>query len=291
MEFELTIRRRTIRGEELDLIQTLIHEEGHRGRTYISEELCRLWNWRQTNGKPKEVAARELLRRLEAKGLLQLPARQSRGCVGHKPQLELGLEHNAQSLEGNLKSFHPVELRLAQDKKEKQLYVELIRRHHYLGHSLISGAGLKYIAYIQNKPAGCLGWSWAAWKVACRDRWIGWDEEQRQKNLPLIVNNTRFLILPWVKIPHLASHLLGKNIRVLSEDWQRIYGDRIVLAETFVDIGRFRGTCYKAANWTWVGNTQGRGKWDRNHSQQGKSVKAIFVMALSKDYRMRLLDG
>lgn len=291
MELELTIRRRTIRSDDIDLIQSLIREEGQRGRSYISKELCRLWNWKQANGKPKVVACRELLRRLEAKELIQLPARQSRGCIGHKPQLELALEYDVQPLAGNLKSYHPVELRLAQDKKEKQLYAELVQRHHYLGHRMIAGAGLKYLAYIQNKPVGCLSWGWAAWKVACRDQWIGWDEKQRQRNLPFIVNNARFLILPWVKIPHLASHLLAKNIRVLSEDWQRIHGDQIVLAETFVDIGRFRGTCYKAANWTFVGNTQGRGKWDSNHSQQGKSIKAVYVMALSKDYRMRLLDG
>lgn len=291
MELELTIRRRTIRASDIDQIQSLIREEGHRGRTYLSEELCRLWKWRQANGKPKEVAARELLRRLEAKGLLELPARQGRGCVGHKKQLELALGYDEQSIEGNLRSYPPVELRLAQDKKEKQLYAELIQRHHYLGHSQIAGAGLKYLAYIQKKAVGCLSWGWAAWKVACRDRWIGWDDRLREKNLPLIVNNSRFLILPWVKIPHLASHLLAKNIRVLSEDWQRIYGDRIVLAETFVDIVRFRGTCYKAANWTMVGHTQGRGKWDRKHTQHGKSIKAVFVMALCKDYRMRLLDG
>jgi len=167
---------------------------------------------------------------------------------------------------------------------EEALHNSLISRYHYLGYSQIVGPHLKYLAYIQERPIACLSWGAAAWKVSCRDQFIGWSSLTRSKNLFLIVNNTRFLILPWIRIPGLASHLLSRNIKLLAFDWYRRYRYAPVLLETFVNRERFSGTSYRAANWLAVGRTQGRGKNDRNH-QRALPVKEVFLYPLKKEFR------
>jgi len=163
----------------------------------------------------------------------------------------------------------------------------MIHRYHYLGNPSIVGAYLKYIAYLDGRPVACLGWGSAAWKVACRDAFIGWDHKAREANIHKVVNNVRFLIFPWVRVPHLASKLLAANARVLVHDWQAFYRQPVVLLETFVEKNRFEGTCYKAANWRRVGFTKGRGKYDYQYSYS-KSVKAVFLYPLRKDFREQL---
>lgn len=165
----------------------------------------------------------------------------------------------------------------------EKMWDYLVNTYHYLGNPSIVGAYLKYIAYIDDRPVACLGWGGAAWKVACRDAVIGWDADTRKKHLHMVVNNVRFLILPWIHIKNLASRLLSANIRILADDWRQFYAHPIVLAETFVD-GGFRGTCYKAANWIHAGDTKGRGKYDRYNQCRG-SVKAVFLYPLRKNFQ------
>jgi hypothetical protein len=167
------------------------------------------------------------------------------------------------------------------------LWDYLVDTYHYLGFPWIVGSYLKYLALVDGQVVACLGWGSAAWKVACRDNWIGWDQRSRQRNLHKLVNNVRFLILPWVRVQHLASKVLALNIRCLPGDWQRFYHYPISLLETFVDTTRFKGTCYKACNWIHAGLTRGRGKYDRGH-RCSEPLKAVYLYPLSRDFREAL---
>jgi len=235
------------------------------------------------------MACRELLRRLEQKGLIPLPPKKiDIDRRQKKPSLQ-GLPHETDLLTGRLKEFLPIDLRMVRGSPQETLHNSLIHQYHYLGYRQTVGPCLKYMAYVKERPIACLCWGAAAWKVASRDRFIGWSACTRSNNLFFIVNNTRFLIFPWVRIPYLASHLLSQNIKVLASDWYRWYHYRPVLLETFVDTERFLGTSYRAANWLWVGRTQGRGKNDRDH-QQDLPVKEVFLYPLKKTFREVLND-
>jgi hypothetical protein len=184
----------------------------------------------------------------------------------------------------SLQELGPIDIRMVRATPWEPLYKGLLAAYHYLGYCRTVGEHLHYIAFHQDRPLTCMGWGAAAWKVLCRDQFIGWSPSTRSKNLWFIVNNSRFLILPWVRIPHLASHLLSQNIKVLPSDWYQWYHYRPVLLETFVEAERFAGTSYKAANWIRVGTTQGRGKNDRHH-QNPVAVKEVFLYPLQKDFR------
>jgi len=284
MEQDLVIRGRQVTSQDIDLIRSLIDQHQEQGRTFISRELCRIWNWQQPNGALKDMACRELLRRLDQKGLIHLPVKKI-DVNRRRKRLSLHpLSPDIHPLTGKLKEFLPIELKMVRGSPEEALHNSLISRYHYLGYGQIVGPHLKYLAYIQERPIACLSWGAAAWKVSCRDQFIGWSPCARSKNLSLIVNNTRFLILPWVRIPYLASHLLSQNIKMLASDWYRWYHYAPVLLETFVDTERFSGTSYRAANWLWVGRTQGRGKNDRDH-RKGLPVKEVFVYSMKKTFR------
>ena len=287
MEEKLVLRGRPVTSQDVDLIRPLVRQYWERGRTFISKELCRIWDWHQPNGVLKEMACRELLRRLEQKGLIRLPPKKiDIDRRQKKPSLKV-LPHQTHPLTGRLKEFLPIDLKMVRGSPQEALSNSLIHQYHYLGYRQTVGPCLKYMAYIQERPIACLSWGAAAWKVACRDQFIGWPPCTRSKNLFLIVNNTRFLILPWVRIPYLASHLLSQNIKVLASDWYRWYHYRPVLLETFVDTERFSGTSYKAANWLGVGRTQGRGKNDRNH-QGILPIKEVFLYPLKKTFQEML---
>lgn len=287
MQQGLILRGRPVTPQDLNGIRSIVHQYWEQGRTFISKELCRIWNWHQPNGALKDMACRELLRRLEQKGLITLPPKKIDIDRRQKKQSLQGLPHETDLLTGRLKAFLPIDLRMVRGSPQETLHNSLIHQYHYLGYRQIVGPCLKYMAYIQNRPIACLCWGAAAWKVACRDRFIGWSASARSLNLYLILNNTRFLILPWVRIPYLASHLLSQNIKVLAPDWYGWYHYRPVLLETFVDGERFSGTSYRAANWLWVGRTQGRGKNDRDH-QQDLPVKEVFLYPLKKEFREML---
>lgn len=290
MEQKLIIRGRPVTSRDLDLIYSLLNKYWQRGRTFISRELSRNWNWYQPNGALKDMACREILRHLEEKGFITLPPSKKKINRKDKKPSPRVPPHETYPLEGKIKDFLPINLRMVRGLPQETLYNGLIHQYHYLGYRRIVGPHLKYMAFIKGHPVACLSWGGAAWKVACRDQFIGWSTSARRKNLFLIINNTRFLILPWVRIPYLASHLLSQNIKILSSDWYRWYNYSPILLETFVDSERFQGTCYKAANWLLVGSTKGRGKNDRYH-QKSLSVKDVFLYPLKKEFREVLSNG
>jgi hypothetical protein len=284
MDQKLIVRGRPVTFHDLDLIHSLLNKYWERGRTFISQELSRHWNWYQPNGALKDMACREILRRLEQKGFINLPPRKIEINQKDKKPSPEAPPHETHPLKGKLKEFLPIDLRMVRRSSHETLCNGLIHQYHYLGYRRIVGPHLKYMAFIKERPVACLSWGGAAWKVACRDQFIGWSTSTRRKNLFLIVNNTRFLILPWVHITYLASYLLSQNIKVLSSDWYHWYKYSPVLLETFVDSEKFKGTCYKAANWLWVGSTKGRGKNDRYH-QKSLSVKDVFLYPLKKEFK------
>src|SRR5260370_8904235 len=235
------------------------------------------------------MAARSLLLKLEAQGQIELPSRRAASVNGlrNRPAAEIG--HDQSLIQGQLDSLQSVRFEpLAQGSPAAALFRFLLQRYHYLGLRNCVGQNLKYLA--RDGGGRVLRWllfGWAAWKVAARDCWIGWKPEQRQRHLFLLTNNTRFLILPWVRVPHLASHLLGRVAARLSADWHHQYGHPIHLVETFVERDRFQGTCYRAAGWVEVGLTTGR---SRNHkdSQRQLPTQATYLKALMADFPRRL---
>jgi len=227
---------------------------------------------------------------LRDQGRLTLPPVRNSGPRGprHTPLSEASAPQA--TLEGSAGEFEPLELRAVQSQSERRLWTELIERHHYLGYRVPVGANLRYLVRSQSgeQVLACLLWSSPAWKMAPRDQWIGWNEEQRAQNLQLVVNNSRFLILPWVRVRGLASKILGQCARQLPGDWELRYGYRPLLLETFVDARRFRGTCYRAANWIHIGQTQGRGRMDSEHRAHGLAPKDIYLYPLYRNVRQQL---
>jgi hypothetical protein len=289
VDLEWTIRRRRIGQQDLLLIRELIGAEGHRGRSYISNRLCAIWDWRQDNGRLRQIACRDLLRQLEGKGLVNLPpmlkpARRA-GYVNRVPALDL-LDQSR--LVGPLPSMRE-ELRidLVEGAEPARLFKGLIGTYHYLGYQQAKGAQVKYLVTYRERPVACLSFGPAAFKVAARDQFIGWSVPQRQARLAWVVNNDRFLLLPWVEVPNLASFVLSRCVRRLRSDWQRVYQQDLVLVETFIEKERFRGSCYAAANWTCIGESCGRGRNDRFH-QASLPIKTHWLYGLRPDYRQVL---
>jgi hypothetical protein len=281
-------RARHLDRDDIRFIQALISRHYQRGRSHISRALCEAWQWVQPNGKLKEYAARDLLLRLEEQGLIELPKRLRPKNNLKEKSLDQAPLFVKEPLNGSAGEHgRPrIELVLSRDK---YLWDYLVYHHHYLGLPKLVGEHLRYLVYIDGQVVACLSWASAAWKVKARDQFIGWDEETKRRNLHLIANNTRFLIPDWVRVKHLASSVLALNLRRLSADWQRIYGHPIYLAETFVDISRFSGTCYRAANWLFVGQTKGSAKKGNAYLYHGQP-KAICLYPLDRHFRRRLLD-
>lgn len=244
----LIIRKRTINAADIESIQTIICDNWSKGRTQISKILCQQWNWRQPNGRLKDMACREILITLYRKGLIDYPPGLHDG-KNKKRNRTIPLVKIAKiPISSKLAILGPVELKLVRNTKLEPLYNSLVQQHHYLGYRQIVGNHLKYIAFIDGRPVACLGWGSAAWKVKSRDDFIGWDPAIRKDNLHFIANNTRFLILPWISVKCLASKILALNARRISHDWLNLYNYPLFLLETFVEKNRFKGTCYKAAN-------------------------------------------
>jgi Druantia protein DruA len=283
------IRGRTIDDVQLETIRCIVVQNYPKGRSAISRILCEQWNWRQENGLLKERACRVLLLALEKRGELELPPRMKESFRFPRKAPSEVVSYDTSRIEGTVSCFGSLTIRMVRRSPSEALWDHLVDKFHYLGRPWIVGSYLKYVAYLEGRPVACLGWGSAAWKVACRDRMIGWDSNARQDNLHKVINNVRFLILPWVRIEHLASKVLSANIRQLRRDWQDFYNSPVVLLETFVDTERFSGTCYRAANWQCIGETRGRGKYDRLN-QALNSVKAVFVYPLSQDFREALND-
>ena len=289
MEPALTIRGRRIGTVELQEVRQLIGREGQRGRSYLSRQLCALWDWRQPNGRFREIACRELLRRLEAKGLVQLPARLHEARrAGYQNPVVLPQGLDRRPLRDPLRKLAPgLVLELVQEPAPLQVFKGLVGTYHYLGYQQATGAQLKYLAYYQERPLAALSFGPAAFHLAPRDQFIGWSAAQRQARLHQVVNQDRFLILPWVQVPCLASWLLSRCLRRLARDWQQVYQHPVVLCETFVERTRFPGVAYAAANWICVGQTRGRGRNDQR-KQARLPLKTVWLYPLRADFRPRL---
>jgi hypothetical protein len=283
------IRRRRIREEDLLLIRGLISAVGHRGRSYVSKRLCEIWDWRQANGRFRQIACRDLLRQLDRKGLVKLPpllhgARR----VGYKNIVTPVDLLDRVALAGSLAPMRSeLQVSLVQSPEQARLFKGLVGTYHYLGYQQAQGGQVKYLAKYRDRPVACLSFGPAAFRVAARDQFIGWSAPQRQARLPWVVNNDRFLILPWMSVPHLASFLLSRCLRRLRSDWQQIYHQDLALAETFIQKDRFTGRCYAAANWKCIGESCGRGRNDRFH-QEALPRKTIWVYALRPEFRQVL---
>ena len=288
----LYVQSRRLEAKDLKWIRQLIKAHPDWNRSKLSVHIAQRWEWRNQVGQLKDMACRSMLLKLEQKGLLCLPARQkpSNNDCPFRPLAPLAppLE---EPIESQLRRLEPLRLRPAQSPDELALFDWLVWRYHYLPYNGASGENIKYLAYdAQARPLACLLYGAPAWKLALRDQLIGWNRAQREANLCYLANNQRFLILPWVRVKNLASSLLSASLGMLSAHWQLKYGHGIYLVETFVESERFRGTCYRAANWSWLGQTQGRGRNDRSRLSR-VPIKDIYVRALNPDFRQRLTRG
>jgi len=289
MESQIRYRGRAVTGEDIAFVRDLIAEHPGESRRALSQELCRAWGWVQPNGALRDMVCRGLLLELSRGGHIELPPPMYSRLVPFRkkpPRIEM----DQTPVEGAVSDLDPLEFRQVRRSPAEALFNSLIEHHHYLGYCQPVGEQLKYIVYAKNRPIACLAWSSAPRHIGDRDRFIGWTKDDREKNLSLIACNTRFLILPWVKVSCLASHILGAMARILPLDWERLYHHPVHYLETFIDQERFHGTCYRAANWIYLGRTTGRGKNDQTH-KVNRSIKGVWGYPLSKEFRFQLCGG
>lgn len=287
MQKRLSYRHRVITDDDIVFIRQLIADHPHASRKELSRKLCKAWNWVQANGALRDMVCRGLMLMLHREGLIELPpARPSVFDLIKRDRPAL-VSVDETPLQMSLAELGPFEMRQVRRTSEEALFNSLLQQHHYLGYTQPVGEHLKYLVYARGRPVACLAWSSAPRHLGSRDRFIGWDKQARLKNIALLAYNTRFLILPWVTVPHLASSILGRMTRMLSAEWQRVYAHPIYFVETFIDPQRFRGTCYRAANWTLLGQTTGRGK-DAPTREANRSIKQVLGYPLVKDFRQRL---
>ena len=282
---------RTVSGEDITLIKDIVKEYPGLGRTEIASTICELLQWVRPTGKLKTVECRAFLEFLEDSGLLRLPPPRQQKPPQRKTPPATPLGEFGTPLEGTLKEFRPLELQAVTSAADQTLWREWMERYHYLGYRIPFGAHLRYFVRVmapQPVRVGALQFSSPAWRMAGREQWIGWSDAARRGNLQMVVSNSRFLILPWVRIRNLASSALSLAAHRLPNDWESTYGIRPVLLETLVDSSRFGGTCYRAANWTDAGTTAGRGRQDREHRLHGVAPKKIFLFPLTRNARQIL---
>jgi hypothetical protein len=284
----LKYRGRLIGESDAAFIRALIREHPASSRRELSKKLCEAWGWVQPNGALRDMLCRGLMLALHRAGHIALPA------VRQVPPNNVVLRRVPPSsaldttpIRATLCELRPLEFRQVRRTGEEALVAALITEHHYLGYIRPVGENLKYIVASGTRPLACLVWSSAPRHLGPRDRFIGWPAETRRRNIRGVVYNSRYLILPWVEVPHLASHVLGRMAQVLRQDWPRVYGHPIHFLETFVDPQRFRGTCYRAAGWVDLGETTGRGKDDLTH-RANRPVKRVLGYPLRRDFRERL---
>jgi hypothetical protein len=287
---EWKYRGRAVTPEDIGFIRKLVAENPGASRRALSAKLCEAWQWKQANGALRDMVCRGLLLMLHRAGQIELPEIRFRPCnpllTRKRPQPVL---IDTTALTGALGDIQPISLQQVRKTADEPLFNSLMEQHHYLGYEQPVGEHLKYLVWAQGRPIACLAWSSAPRHLGSRDRYIGWSPAARRRNIRFIAYNTRFLILPWVRIPHLASHILGRVARTLSGDWERLYGHPVYFAETFIDPGRFRGTCYRAANWVLMGQTTGRGKASNSH-RPNRSIKEILGLPLTPRFRKLLSE-
>src|SRR6266700_7344685 len=288
MSFEYKYRGRVITPEDILFIRQLVAGNPSASRRRLSEKLCEAWQWKQANGALRAMVCRGMLLMLHRAGAIELPPVRFKALnpfLRREPPAPLLIDTTP--IAGALDELRPITLQQVRRTADESLFTSLMEHHHYLAYEQPVGEHLKYLAWAQGRPIACLAWSSAPRHLASRDRFIGWNGEARRRNIRFLAYNTRFLILPWVTIPHLASHLLGRMAKRLSEDWERIYGHPIYFLETFIDPERFRGTCYRAANWMVLGRTTGRGKnaWSK---RPNRPIKEVLGYPLRRDFRQLL---
>lgn len=289
----VTFCGQTLRPDQVNEIVLIVATFPKLTRTELANTICELFAWKRPTGKLKTVECRQFLEHLEAVGTIRLPACQSKYAKRTKFSVDKTPSSDTQAIVSvKLSELAPVRLARVKDYAERQLWYEYMDRYHYLGYRLPFGAQLRY--FIESGKSrdrlGCLQFSSPAWKMAARDQWIGWSDEERKNNLQKIISNSRFLIFPWVRVKNLASSVLAMAADTVPDDWCDCYGYRPVLIETLVDQSQFKGTCYNAANWVHVGQTTGRGRMDRQNKRKGMAVKDIFVYPLSKRFRQELME-
>lgn len=284
------VQGRRVSAADVALISHWLQTHPAWNRTVLSRKLCEHWDWRNAAGRLKDMAGRSLLLRLEQRGLIRLPPRRTASVNALRNRSVRAVDCEDSPLRCALCDLQPLELIPVENLQDSALFRFLLARYHYLGYGNTVGENVKYLVRARNgSPLGALLFGAAAWKCAARDGWIGWSPEQRQRSLPMIANNSRFLVAPWARVPSLASHVLGLAAARLAADWQRKYGHGIELVETFVDGQRFRGTCYRAAGWHHVGATTGRTRNDDRRQPPGPP-KEVFLKPLRADWKERLAE-
>lgn len=281
----LRYRGRNVSEEDILYIRELIAAHPGASRRTLSRKLCEVWHWRQSNGALRDMVCRGLLLMLQRAGRIALP---QVAYVRHNPLAArarpAAVLIDATPIEARLGDLRPLEFQQVRRTADEPLFNSLLEQHHYLGYEQPVGEHLKYLVWAKGRPIACLAWSSAPRHLASRDHYIGWSAEARRRNIRLLAYNTRFLILPWLRVEHLASHILGRMAARISDDWQQAYGHPVYFLETFVDPERFRGTCYRAANWVMLGRTTGRGK-QSNSYVPNRSIKEVFGYPLSPEFR------
>ena len=282
-------RGQEIGGERITFLREFIAAHPTSSRWKLSRQLCETLGWKQANGALRDVVCRGLLLMLERAGQIELPPvrrhiRGQRRTGRRRPEAVL---IDTTPLAAPLKELGAIEIQQVRRTADEPLFNSLMESHHYLGYEQPVGEHLKYLVWAQGRPVACLAWSSAPRHLGGRDRFIGWSGEARRRNIRFIAYNTRFLILPWIEVPHLASHILSRIARRLSQDWERLYQHPIYFLETFVDPERFRGTCYRAANWVVLGRTTGRGK-DDHTNRPNRSIKEVLGYPLTPRFRQFL---
>jgi hypothetical protein len=292
METVLSHRGRAVTAADITFIRQLIAAHPQASRRALSQRLCEAWNWRQPNGALRDMVCRGLMLALHRAGHIELPKVRHlppnplSGCGAARPKPQwAGIDDSPVRVP--LAELGPIDLRQVRRTREEPLFNSVLEQYHYLGYTQPVGEHLKYLAFAQGRPVAAFAWSSAPRHLGARDRFIGWSAQARRHNIRFLAYNTRFLILPFVQVPHLASHLLGRMARQLSADWERAYGHPVYCLETFVDPQRFQGTCYRAANWIALGKTLGLGK-DAPNRTPNRSLKEVWVYPLTADFRKRL---
>lgn len=278
---EIIVQGRHLDEAALLEIQAVVDGNPSWSRRRIADELTQRWDWRNAAGRLKDMSCRLMLARLEEKGVVRLPIRRMVPSRRQSRVIPLMLGVDVSVIEGPLSRLQPVSIEMVGYKSDSiHLFDSLLTQHHYLGYAYPIGANVRYlIRGNDGRPLACAVWSSAALKVASRDLWLGWSSDQRMSGLCHLANNTRFLVLPWVRVPHLASHLLGLMVQRLVHDWKATTGHDLVLLETFVEESRFRGICYRAANWLDIGRTTGRTRDDRYNSIK-TPIKRVMLLPL-----------
>ncbi len=282
---EWKYRGRIITAQDLVFIRELIAQHPALSRRKLSAQLCQAWQWKQANGALCDMVCRGLLLMLHRAGQIELPPVRQ---ISLNPFVQrtrpAPVPIDQTPLTGVLRELKPIAAEQVRRTAQEPLFNSLIEHHHYLGYEQPVGEHLKYLVWAQGRPLACLAWSSAPRHLGSRDRYIGWSAPARRRNIHLVVYNTRFLILPWIRVPHLASHILGRVVNRLSRDWERMYGHPVHFAETFIDPDRYRGTCYRAANWRLLGLTTGRGKASTS-KRPNRSIKEVLGYPLTPRFR------